>query len=236
MSRFACLAVDGRPLAPQTTSDASKSAHEGSVFIRFRALRLRTYKQQVAPCRPLSSTELEEFEARIRRGWRRIQGNPRELQSYVFWNKSSKLGVSTPRQEELQPAVAASADFKNVWSDGKERGLLFDPLLVSQYRSEHAPTRGDQCIIQEAVPHRFTLLPGDCNVLVNGCCSKKRSLCRKHVLAAEVCRSLTTMEEMLYKWVDQQPSAVRDNMEAFVLFRDILWHSIRSRYPGQLAG
>ena len=49
ISRFANLAVDGRPLAPQTTSDVSKSPHEGSVFIRFRSLRLRTYKQQVAP-------------------------------------------------------------------------------------------------------------------------------------------------------------------------------------------
>ena len=39
------------------------------------------------------------------------------------------------------------------------------------------------------------------------------------------------MEEMLYKWVDQQPSAVRDNMEAFVLFRDILWHSMRRDDP-----
>ena len=39
------------------------------------------------------------------------------------------------------------------------------------------------------------------------------------------------MEEMLYKWVDQQPSAVRDSMEAFVLFRDILWHSIRRDDP-----
>ena len=49
ISLFANLAVDGRPLAPQTTSDVSKSSHEGSVFIRFRSLRLRTYKQQVAP-------------------------------------------------------------------------------------------------------------------------------------------------------------------------------------------
>ena len=39
------------------------------------------------------------------------------------------------------------------------------------------------------------------------------------------------MEEMLYKWVDQQPSAVRDNVEAFVLFRDRLWHSIPKDDP-----
>ena len=102
------------------------------------SFRLRTYKQQVAPCRPLSSLELEEFEAGVSRDWRRIQGNPEALQKYVFWNKASKLGVSTPRQEEQTPAVAASANFKNIWSDGNERGLLFDPLLLNLYRLENA--------------------------------------------------------------------------------------------------
>ena len=58
-----------------------------------------------------------------------------------------------------------------------------------------------------------------------------RSLCRKHVLSAEVTLCLTIMEEMLYKWVDQQPSAARDNIEAFVLFRDRLWHSIPKDDP-----
>ena len=53
------------------------------------------------------------------------------IAKYVFWNKASKLGASTPRADEQKPAVAASANFKNIWSDGKERGLLFDPLLLN---------------------------------------------------------------------------------------------------------
>ena len=213
--------LTGGLLAPHATSDVRKSLHAGSVFIRCRASELRIYKQQVAPCRPLPSTESEEFEARVRREWRRIQGNPEELQKYALWNEASKFGVSTPRQEERQLAVAASVDFKHLWSDGKERDLLFDPLLLSQYRSEKAHTPVYQCITNATVTPRLALVPDDCTVLVNGCCSNKRSLCRKHVLAPGVCRSLTTMEEVLWKWLDTQQPAIRDNMGAFVLCRDL---------------
>ena len=39
------------------------------------------------------------------------------------------------------------------------------------------------------------------------------------------------MEEILWKWVDEQPSAIRDNVEAFVLVRDLRWHSIPEDDP-----
>ena len=39
------------------------------------------------------------------------------------------------------------------------------------------------------------------------------------------------MEQMLWNWVDQQPSAVRDHLGAFGHFRDLLWHSIPKDDP-----
>ena len=40
------------------------------------------------------------------------------------------------------------------------------------------------------------------------------------------------MEEVLWKWLDTQPSAIRDNMGAFVLFRDLRWRSLQKDDPG----
>ena len=218
------------PVAGASTGHPHPSKHPGSYYIRFRALRVASWKRDHAPERSLTPDETAMLEGKCLVEWDDMPDTPEGRGAY------GDLARAVKRQKLVQalvvpPSDAQSQPFTGLWqsSSRKDAPLSIEGLAnfvttpegQEASRDRRPEDNADVETLEPLMCTRCESVPSD-PALVLGCYNLRKGVCRKHLTVGGEARALDTITSMLSRWVDTLPRESCDTLTApALLFRNL---------------
>ena len=119
---------------PQSNADRHRP-RRCAASVKLRALRLRSFKSLRAPRRPLTTTELEEFESKMRSEWDQISRDPAQRDMYDAWCDAERIKKDIACNS-AEHDTGDENTFRGVWGASTDPEVLFPLSLVAAFEDK----------------------------------------------------------------------------------------------------
>lgn len=234
----------GSPLSPLVDAAAPERKEKtarGNGWVEFHAARAKTFKELVAPLRPMTVEERRHMEEHISKEWAELG----QRGEHFLWRAMHQARDRRPTPPGVPQAQASSSSssaagpspgggsivgagdkpFVGLWGKSQDPQHLIPPELLVAWETEQVkhvrkeqPQRKAQDHIHDPVPARVQEIQEGWGSLY--CCGAyKLNICRRHGARPSFKDELDSITGMLKSWVDCMTPASRDAADRLLMFR-----------------